>query len=184
MPKCPKCNIKLQDKKSREKISVVLLDDNDITFLEQSNYIEREWSDEAMEDAMTAYRYAFLNRKSADLKYILELHNILMKRLNTRIAGNIRQCKVWVGDREGMEYKLIEKALLKWLKTSFKLVTEEDIKQSHVDFELIHPFEDGNGRTGRILLNIQRINAGLEPIIIHEGREQMSYYKWFRQEAK
>ena len=59
-------------------------------------------------------------------------------------------------------------------------VDEETIEQDHIWFEKIHPFEDGNGRTGRILMNIQRLNAGLPLLIIHEGKEQMEYYKWFQ----
>ena len=36
----------------------------------------------------------------------------------------------------------------------------------HVRFERIHPFEDGNGRTGRILLNRGLMQAGLAPVVI------------------
>lgn len=36
----------------------------------------------------------------------------------------------------------------------------------HIEFERIHPFEDGNGRTGRIILNKHLIDNGFAPIII------------------
>ena len=36
----------------------------------------------------------------------------------------------------------------------------------HIEFERIHPFEDGNGRTGRIILNKNLIDQGFAPIII------------------
>lgn len=36
----------------------------------------------------------------------------------------------------------------------------------HIRFERIHPFEDGNGRTGRILLNRGIIQAGLPPVVV------------------
>lgn len=43
----------------------------------------------------------------------------------------------------------------------------------HIEFERIHPFEDGNGRTGRIILNKNLIDNGFAPIIIpKEIREQ------------
>ena len=43
----------------------------------------------------------------------------------------------------------------------------------HIEFERIHPFEDGNGRTGRIILNKHLIDNGLAPISIpSEVREQ------------
>ena len=54
------------------------------------------------------------------------------------------------------------------------------IKKLHVDFEKIHPFADGNGRVGRILMNVQMINSGLPLITIHEGIEQQEYYRWFK----
>lgn len=36
----------------------------------------------------------------------------------------------------------------------------------HIRFERIHPFEDGNGRTGRILINHGLMRAGLAPVVI------------------
>ena len=48
-------------------------------------------------------------------------------------------------------------------------------------FVFIHPFEDGNGRVGRILMNLQMLKLKLPIMVIHEGREQQSYYRWFRE---
>ena len=45
----------------------------------------------------------------------------------------------------------------------------------HHTFECIHPFSDGNGRTGRLLLNWFRMSCGLQPIIIHYKR-RYAYY--------
>ena len=36
----------------------------------------------------------------------------------------------------------------------------------HIRFERIHPFEDGNGRTGRILVNRGLLQAGLAPVVV------------------
>jgi Fic family protein len=48
-----------------------------------------------------------------------------------------------------------------------------------VAFERIHPFRDGNGRVGRIIMNAQRLQAGL-PILIIPASERRLYYEWFR----
>ena len=56
---------------------------------------------------------------------------------------------------------------------------EEAIRQGHIDFETIHPFEDGNGRTGRMLMSWQRKKAGLEPLLIRAS-ERWEYYQWFK----
>jgi Fic family protein len=48
----------------------------------------------------------------------------------------------------------------------------------HVLFETIHPFEDGNGRTGRIILNYFLISAGYPPVILKGDEEnKKKYYK-------
>ena len=41
-----------------------------------------------------------------------------------------------------------------------------DVAVNHITFEKIHPFGDGNGRTGRLLLNLELIRQGYQPIDI------------------
>ena len=54
----------------------------------------------------------------------------------------------------------------------------EALSRLHVLFEAIHPFPDGNGRAGRILLNYVAISLGWPPIIIKgtEARDRARYY--------
>lgn len=54
--------------------------------------------------------------------------------------------------------------------------TLEDIAKFHADFEKIHPFQDGNGRVGRMILFKQCLNAGLVPAIIKDERKS-EYYR-------
>lgn len=56
-----------------------------------------------------------------------------------------------------------------------KAKTLKDIAKFHVDFELIHPFGDGNGRLGRLLMLMQCLSLDLAPVIIHDARK-LSYY--------
>lgn len=48
---------------------------------------------------------------------------------------------------------------------------------THASFEKIHPFSDGNGRTGRLIMLAQALHAGLMPPVVVKERKQ-AYYKY------
>jgi Fic family protein len=171
-------------------------------FLRESNAIEREYSKEALQDSKQAWMCGYISFVDEPLSVdlILAIHRRLLKRLNPKIAGKIRDVPVMIGGEVRSQSKSeIKEELTKWcekwnkrkfaLPASMRFYTKEYIdgmhegfvKRMHVAFELIHPFEDGNGRTGRILMNLQRLKLGLPLLVIHEGKEQMEYYKWFKE---
>ena len=102
-----------------------------------------------------------------------------MYHIDPRIAGKLRGVNVRVGSSIRPDHTLVY-GLINELLREPAPKTEEEIKQWHIKFEEIHPFEDGNGRSGRILMNWQRVSNGLPLLIIHTGEEQLTYYKWFR----
>lgn len=55
-------------------------------------------------------------------------------------------------------------------------MTFEDVCDFHHRFETIHPFQDGNGRVGRILMFEQCLTAGVMPFIVLDD-EKLFYYR-------
>ena len=175
-----------------------MITEREIEFLKESNAIEGEYSDEAMKDALDSWKFAkqcMINGGDIDIQMIKNIHQRLMQNINPKIAGKIRTCPIYVGNRieyrECLKPEKINRELKKWCKEgnikflhSPKDSASDSIEKIHVKFEEIHPFEDGNGRVGRILMNIQRIRSCMSILIIHEGREQQDYYKWFKKEAQ
>lgn len=53
------------------------------------------------------------------------------------------------------------------------------ISTYHIQFEKIHPFEDGNGRTGRLLINYELLKNNLPPIVISKD-DRIKYFEFLR----
>ena len=71
-------------------------------------------------------------------------------------------------------------------KINYKNINQflSSIAKQHVLFESIHPFEDGNGRTGRILLNYLLISNGLPPVVLKGDQESRNQYISSLEEAE
>ena len=59
-----------------------------------------------------------------------------------------------------------------------QMTTVERIARFHLEFEGIHPFIDGNGRTGRLILNLELIRNGVPPINV-KFTDRKRYYDAF-----
>ena len=156
-------------------------------FLKESNAIEREYSNDALLDSMLAWN-GLIECDELNMSNLLLLHKRIMVNLSPDIAGKFRTVDVSVGTTRCPSPTTSLKLLNEWfdLYGTPKFLTgkvyqekAELIKLAHISYEHAHPFEDGNGRTGRILLNWHRVKSGLPVLIIHEGEEQKEYYKWF-----
>lgn len=70
----------------------------------------------------------------------------------------------------------MEELLRNYLASKEHIVTK--LARFHIEFEGIHPFIDGNGRTGRLLVNLELMKAGYPPIDI-KFTDRIAYYNAF-----
>ena len=71
------------------------------------------------------------------------------------------------------------KNLLAWYN-AIENVTLEDIIEFHVRFEKIHPFQDGNGRVGRLIMFKECLKNNIVPFIIDENHK-LFYYRGLKE---
>lgn len=151
-------------------------------FLLESNAIEKVYDYDSLKQATHAWDY-LIKKDVITSDIIKKTHKILMKNQNidAKYKGQFRDCDVWVGGRIGLSPQFLEPKMLMWCFETIRANPPVDAKQLHIDYEHIHPFIDGNGRTGRMFYNWTRVKRlGLPLHIIHEGQEQLDYYKWFK----
>lgn len=148
------------------------------TFLLESNKIENEFSAEALQTSLNAWN----NIKKLDkirIEDVLTCHLLIMGSLRPDIAGKIRTVDVYVGSAKGYPPHAIHQAIEDWLFTANTVNTIDKIKENHIWFEIIHPFADGNGRTGRMVLLWQNQKSRLPFAIIKADSKNQYYYPWF-----
>ena len=117
---------------------------------------------------------------------ILLLHQMLLGGINDAIAGRFRRTGeyVRVGSHIAPAPEQVERlmtALLHDFASAQDQYFIDVIARFHLEFERIHPFCDGNGRIGRVLINLQLAKLGYPPVIIRSKGKVESYYPLFAQ---
>jgi hypothetical protein len=151
----------------------------EISFLSESNAIEGICDSDSLDQAIYAWDYLkTIKPKEMKIGVVLKVHKILMlhQKLLPNEKGYFRRIPVWIGSREGIKWKMIDEAMKIWCYNAY--LYPEHWQAHHVRFETIHPFVDGNGRVGRMLMNWERLNNKEEILIIEEG-DRRAYYSWF-----
>lgn len=153
-----------------------------------SNLIEGIDSEEEDRRSMRAWEWALDN---IDIMFtargVLEVHRqITLKQLPASERGRWRKVPVWVGNHTPPAPALVPSLMSQYLESMSLAYETLDPKTMHIQFEKIHPFIDGNGRTGRMLMWVHEIRIGREPTFINNETKNKAYgyYDWFRLESK
>ncbi len=162
----------------------ILADENQIT--EVKNYLK----------ALNEIDHLSSTKKNFDASDIKDLHRIVINGLvEKEKAGNWRLIPVYIvnilstGDEEiaytppkAMEVPSLINELLDWIEKNKEIHPIIRMGILHYQFETIHPFTDGNGRTGRLLSLLHLYQSGwdFKKILVledHYNRNRKAYYE-------
>jgi len=114
---------------------------------------------------------------------ILLLHQMLIGGINDNIAGRFRKLGeyvrvgTYVAPAPEHVEEMIESILIEYT-SDLSAYFLDKVAKFHLDFETIHPFCDGNGRIGRVLVCFQLLRLGF-PMVIIRDKEKKEYYESF-----
>ncbi len=130
----------------------------------------------------------YLNQKTylIDEQLILKLHSILMNGIRDD-AGMYRTCGVRiVGANIPTANYVKVPALMEELAKSINSKQEdvfEHVASTHSRFEKIHPFSDGNGRIGRLIIHAMLMRENYPPALI-KAKDKQFYYSYLNKSQK
>lgn len=129
-------------------------------------------------DAMELAVSETSSASTIDVQHMIEIHKMLMLRApSSNIAGRIREVQNWIG---GNDYNPCGAAFVppppeeigRLMDDLCEMCNSDHLPPliqaavAHAQFETIHPFEDGNGRTGRALIQVILRRRGLAPSFV------------------
>ena len=130
------------------------------------------------------YKRTRVKDSELDKDLTLRLHQMLIGGIDDNISGRFRRQGeyVRVGTHIAPAPERVEQMMDDLLVTYSSDLSSyflDRIARFHLDFETIHPFCDGNGRLGRVIMNFQFLQSGLPRVIIRNS-EKERYYQAFR----
>lgn len=116
---------------------------------------------------------------------IRQLNHLIIQDINRNMAGQYRNADVFITGTEHIPPSSLDvptkmKELIDWIQTHQKQMNVVEFASIiHHKFVHIHPFADGNGRTGRLLMNVFLMRHGF-PIAIIQKNDRQKYYRCLR----
>lgn len=147
-------------------------------YIKGSNQIERISDPAEIEQSLKAWEY-LKDQPAITHEVVKEVQRLItanQSELDNVQRGDYRKISVRVGGRYAPNPGLVW-ALMDNFITDMELMTP---LVAHVRFEYIHPFVDGNGRTGRMIMWWHMAKAGKDPFY-YGKHEREAYYRLFSQ---
>jgi Fic family protein len=124
-----------------------------------------------------------IKRKPSDLRErdTLRIHEIILDRIDKENAGIYRRVPVRISGSAVVlpnpkKVQTLMDEFFSWIENETKMHAVELAAEAHYRFVTIHPFIDGNGRTGRLLMNMILMIKGYPPAIIRKN-DRLAYIK-------
>tara|TARA_B100000315_G_C14582379_1_gene591185 strand:+ start:2780 stop:3700 length:921 start_codon:yes stop_codon:yes gene_type:complete len=157
--------------------------------LEQTNLLLNKNTTPAGKDLREVYdhinakdTFDFILKEKPEISHeiVIKIHGMVLKDLDQRIGGyRTRGVRVFGAEFLPSPAKYVKidmDLLLKWYRKFRKKLHPLVLSALfHEKFERIHPFYDGNGRTGRMLSNLILIRERFPPLIIEEKKRKRYY---------
>jgi len=188
-------NFKKEDLRSKEEIiknfainfayNTTSIEGNTITLKEAQNLLEegktpknktlREIYD--VQNTEATFIELLTNKQKISQKLIETIHKKLMANIDKRIGYRIKDIRVLhshFDSTPGSYVRADMNLLIDWYKKNEKELHPLVLASLfHHKFEKIHPFSDGNGRTGRMMVNFILMDKGYPPMIIYKKDRSM-----------
>lgn len=135
------------------------------------------------------YDYIFNNTYTSDMTELKNLHQKFCSLAQfPEYGGHFRDTVAYIKgtevtptDPNFIEIELIDLFNRNWMELDDNIKTINEILLIHHGITVIHPFNDGNGRTSRALLNYQLISKNISPFFIsYEESAKNEYYEGLR----
>jgi len=131
-------------------------------------------------DAILYLEAIVAKNESLSESHIRNIRALLLKSIDTSGAGSYRHENVVISGAsttppDFMHLPAETSAMIGWHDQAVNLHPVARAAELHTRFVKIHPFVDGNGRTGRLLLNFDLMKAGYPPAVIRT-EDRFAYY--------
>ena len=149
---------------------------------------------------VTSHLHASVRIARGELMHPREIHRLLCRGTHMeRFGGRMRRCNLFVGSprtvrgrRDMPIWQKVPELLEEWwnllvyydaeIKHAPKSKRIRMARRLHDIFLCIHPFEDGNGRTARLIFNMLRLRWNLGWYIVEDRRKHFYYWQIRRTE--